>query len=51
MQKQTVQFAVTRNNGTVTRIGRTGILQPKISFKGNADAVKWCEDKPKKKDR
>lgn len=45
MQKQTVKFAVTRNNGNITRVGRTSILQPKTSFKGGC--VKWYEDKPK----
>lgn len=47
MQKQTVEFAITRNNGTITRVGRTGILQPKTSFKGGS--VKWYGDKPKPK--
>lgn len=47
MHKQTVQFAVTRNNGSITRVGRTGILQPKTSFKGGT--VRWYEDKPKQK--
>lgn len=44
-QTQTVEFVVTRNNGTITRIGRTGIDQPKTNFKGGA--VKWYKDKPK----
>ena len=45
MQTQTIEFAVTRNNGNITRIGRTGIDQPKTNFKG--DSVKWYKDKPK----
>lgn len=49
MQKQTVEFAVKRDNGIITRIGRTGILQPKTSFKGGS--VKWYEDKPKQKSK
>ena len=49
MQTQTVEFAVTRNNSTITRIGRTGILQPKTNFKGQS--VKWYEDKPKQKSK
>lgn len=49
MNKQTVQFAVTRNNGNITRIGRTGIDQPKTNFKGGF--VKWYEDKPKRGSR
>ena len=44
-QTQTVEFVVTRNNGTITRIGRTGIDQPKTNFKGGS--VKWYKDKPK----
>ena len=47
MHKQTVQFAVTRNKGNITRIGRTGILQPKT--KGGS--TKWYEDKPKQESR
>lgn len=46
---QTVEFAVTRNNGTITRIGRTGINQPKTNFKGGS--IKWYEDKPKQKSK
>lgn len=49
MQKQTVKFAVKRNNGIITRVGRTSILQPKPNFKGDPDSVKWYEDKPKQK--
>lgn len=49
MQKQTVEFAVKHDNGTITRVGRTGILQPKSNFKGGS--VKWYEDKPKQKSK
>lgn len=49
MQKQTVQFAVKSNKGTITRVGRTGINQPKANFKGGT--VKRYEDKPKQKSR
>ena len=49
MQTQTVEFAVTRNNGTSTRVGRTGINQPKANFKGGT--VKRYEDKPKQKSK
>lgn len=45
MRKQTVEFAVTHKNGIITRIGKTGINQPKTNFKGGS--VKFCEDKPK----
>lgn len=49
MQKQTIEFAVKRDNGNITRIGRTGINQPKTNFKGGS--VKWYEDKPKRGSR
>lgn len=49
MHKQTVQFAVTRNNGIITRIGRTSIPQPKTNFKGGK--IKWYKDKPKQKSK
>ena len=47
MQSQTVTFAFTQKDGTVTQIGRSFILQPKTNFKGGT--IKWYEDKPKKK--
>lgn len=47
--QQTVEFAVTRNKGTITRVGRTSILQPKTNFQGGS--VKWYEDKPKQKSK
>lgn len=49
MKTQTVEFAVTHNKGTITRVGRTGILQPKTNFKGGS--VKWYKDKPRQKSR
>lgn len=49
MRKQTVQFATTRNNGIITKVGRTGIIQPKPNFRGGS--VKWYEDKPKRKSK
>lgn len=49
MQTQAVEFAVTRNNGTVTRVGRTGIYQPKTNFKGGS--IKQYKDKPKQKNK
>ena len=45
MHKQTIEFAVIRKNGNITKIGRTGINQPKTNFKGGS--VKTYEDKPK----
>lgn len=47
MHRQTVEFAVKRNKGRITRVGRTSILQPKANFKGGS--IKWYEDKPKQK--
>ncbi len=47
MQTQTVQFAVIRKNGNITRIGRTSIAQPIPDFKGGT--VRYYEDKPKEK--
>lgn len=49
MHKQTVEFAVTRNKGNITRVGRTSIPQPKTNFKGGS--IKWYEDKPKQKSK
>jgi len=46
MHKQTVEFAITRKNGNITKIGRTSINQPKANFKGGS--IKWYEDKLKK---
>lgn len=51
MQKQTVEFAVKRDNGIITRVGRTGILQPRTNFKGGSDSVKWYEDKSRQKSK
>lgn len=45
MHKQTIQFAVSRNNGIITRVGKTSILYPKTNFKGGS--VKWLGDKTK----
>lgn len=49
MRTQAIEFAVTRNNGNITRVGRTGINQPKTNFKGSF--VKWYEDKPKQESK
>ena len=43
---QTVEFAVTKDKGSITGIGKTGILLPKTNFNGGT--VKWYEDKPRK---
>ena len=49
MQTQTVEFAVTRNKGNITRIGMTSIPQPKTNFKGGS--IKWYKDKPKQESK
>lgn len=49
MNRQTVEFAVTQNNGVINKIGRTSILQPKTNFKGGS--IKWYEDRPKVKSK
>ncbi len=40
---QTIEYAVTRDKGTITRIGKTDILLPKTNFNGGT--VKWYKDK------
>ena len=49
MHRQTVEFAVTRNKGSITRIGRTSIPQPKTNFKGGK--VKWYKAPAHRKSR
>ncbi len=49
MQVQTIEFAVTRNKGRITRVGRTSIPQPKTNFKGGG--VKWYDGKSKQKNK
>lgn len=49
MQKQTVEFAITRKNGSITKVGRTGIVQPKTNYKGGS--IKFYKDKPKQTGR
>lgn len=49
MKTQTVEFAVTRNKGSITRIGKTSILQPKTNFKGGS--IKWYKGKPKQESK
>ena len=45
MRKQSVEFAITRKNGIITRIGRTSILQPKTKPRGGS--IRQREGKPK----
>lgn len=49
MNRQTVEFAVTRDKGNITRIGMSSIPQPRTNFKGGK--IKWYKDKPKEKSR
>lgn len=49
MKAQTVEFAVTRKNNIITRVGRTSILQPKTNYKGGS--IKWHKDKPKQESK
>lgn len=49
MQTQTVEFAVTKDKGRITKVGRISITQPKTNFKGGS--IKWYKDKPKEKNR
>lgn len=42
---QTVEFAVTRDKGSISGIGKTCILLPKTNFNGGT--VRWYEDKPR----
>ena len=42
MNKQTMYFATVKENGVITKIGRSTILQPKPQFKGGS--VKWFDD-------
>lgn len=47
MNKQTIEFAVTRGNNNSVKVSKTSIPQPKTSFEGGS--VKWLEDKHKDK--
>ena len=47
MKKQTVEFAVTRGNNNIIKVGRSAMFQPKPNFKGGA--VKVYENKTKEK--
>lgn len=42
MNTKTIQFKTEVTNGTITRIGRSVIMQPKTTFKGGS--VKWFDD-------
>lgn len=42
MKNQTVGFATVKENGVITKVGRSTIQQPKTDFKGGS--VKWFDD-------
>lgn len=42
MQTQTVEFAIEKKNGVITRIGKSTILQPKTNYNGKG--TKWFDD-------
>ena len=44
MNRQTIEFAVKKTDGTVTGIGRSYIKYPVIQFTGSS--IKWYEDRP-----
>ena len=48
MKSQTVSFATQTKDGTVTRIGKSTVLQPKTNFKGGS--IRWTNDKLSKAD-
>lgn len=43
MRTQTVTFSTVKENGVITKIGRSTIQQPKTNFKGGG-SVKWFDD-------
>ncbi len=43
MKKHEVNFAVKTENGVVTQVGKSVILQPNLRLKGNS--VKWFDDR------
>ena len=49
MQTQTIEFAVETKKGTVQKVGKSILLQPKTNFKGGS--IKFYEDKPKQKSK
>ncbi|MGY3665019.1 MAG: hypothetical protein ACXAHE_14545 [Roseburia sp. 1XD42-69] len=45
MQTQTIEFAVETKKGTVQKVGKSILLQPKTNFRGGA--INWYKDKPR----
>lgn len=46
MHTQEIGFAVQKENGIVTRIGKSAICQPGTGSKGSAGSMGWHGDKP-----
>ena len=42
MEKQTMYFAIVKENGILTKTGRSIVIQPKPRFKGGS--IKWFDD-------
>lgn len=42
MKSQTMEFATVKENGVITQIGRSTIIQPKPNFKGGS--IRWFDD-------
>ena len=42
MKKQTTEFAILSENGAITQVGRSTVVQPKTNFKGGS--IKWFDD-------
>ena len=45
MLNSTIDFAVKKENGAITKIGKSDIYVPRTNFKGGS--IKWYEDKLK----
>lgn len=42
MKKQTTEFAIISEDGAITKVGRSTVVQPKTNFKGGS--IKWFDD-------
>ena len=43
---QEIEFAVEKENGIVTRIGRSTVCQPRTDMGKDKGSVKWYQDVP-----
>lgn len=43
---QEIEFAVEKENGIVTRIGRSTVCQPRTDMGKDKGSVKWYQDMP-----